>query len=192
MMYWDEAESISRSLASLSHALDAAVEESPAQTSSKATTHMLPCSQGSRYLLKSYADLSRVTLSRLFLDDAAAERLEGGSGDDDAPFPMLSQHTANTRILRSLRMIEERLLHNVPSTTHNDTSPTVETAAKVGLESILYLPALGVIALEARCIALRRRVKASFHAIQARGFVVAKTGLQDFELAWTATAPGLW
>jgi hypothetical protein len=87
-------------------------------------------------------------------------------------------------------MLEARLLHNAPPTDPNETSPTVDTASKVGLESVLYFPALTVIALEVRCIELRRRVKVLFHAIQARGFVVAKTGLEDFELAWSATASG--
>lgn len=86
-------------------------------------------------------------------------------------------------------MLEERLLHNV-ATDSNATPPTVDIASKVGLESVLYFPALTVIALEVRCIELRRRVKALFHAIQARGFVVAKTGLADFELAWSVTASG--
>jgi hypothetical protein len=186
----DEAESLSRSFENLSHALDAVIEETSAQTTSDVPTKLSACSQGSICLLKIYSDLSRLALSRLFIDAASAARPEGSASGNNARFPMLSRDVANARILRSLCMLEERLLHKAPPTGPNETSPTVDTASKVGLESILYFPALTVIALEVRCIELRRRVKVLFHAIQARGFVVAKTGLEDFELAWSATASG--
>jgi hypothetical protein len=149
-----------------------------------------PWIQSNRLLLSIYADLSTLGLNKLFEGSIFNAPFQIGQSNLGSSVQMLLEPEANARILRLLCSLEERLLQDTTSTTSSDTSTSPRPASKACLESVLYFPALTVLALEVRCVELRRRVRVLFRSIKARGFVVAGTGLHDIELAWRAIASG--
>lgn len=60
-----------------------------------------------------------------------------------------------------------------------------------GLETVIYISHLIVIAVEIRDIRGRERVLSLFRTMKERGFKVADTYICDVELAWKAIGPTL-
>lgn len=98
----------------------------------------------------------------------------------------LDQATIDTQVALTLYQIEQRVTISEPSgiPCHWNQKPCP------GLETVLYLPALATLALEAHCSPLRERVSRLLAAIEMGGFVIAGLEHRDIQLAWLLTGGG--
>lgn len=141
---------------------------------------------GALSVMNAYQSACKLAIPRLFADPLWTQ--SKNNPDHRCPqaeqlLPTISPEEANQLALHSLFLIEQRLAPNKYDGVDSRSNPFL-----VGLEAIIYLPALIIVALEARCATFRSRLASMFEAVKARGLVAITAAVyEDIKLAWLAT-----
>lgn len=108
---------------------------------------------------------------------------------DNISPPTLSPEAVQNLVISIFDLIEGRLSESSDPGLVGHQHGHSHVDLGIGIESVLYLPALTTVALEIHCVALRKRIMHLFDTIEARGFVAANLASNDIKLAWSMTEP---